>query len=397
MLIGLQTFHRPRLERRPATLHTPTMGIPKPAPLLGRRTFLHQLAGAATSGCLCQDGPTSSPTSAAIPPYARRIDVHVHCSPSALDRLVAIMDAEGIARAVNLSGGHSRGILEEQLRLSRAHNERVVVYTSPPWAETLRPDYGPRLAKALREAADLGARGLKISKGLGLGVRGPHGELLRIDEPQLDELFETAGQLKLPVMIHSGDPIAFWRPVGHANERHAELEAHPGWSLYGKPVPSFDELYAQLEARIARHPGTTFVSVHFGNCAEQPERVAQSLRRHPHLIIDTAARIPEIGRHPVATMRAFFEEFQDRILFGSDLGVGPHPSPLFLGSSGSQPPTQEQQRLFFEATRRYFESDAQNIPHPTPIQGDWLIDGLGLPSSLLEKLYVTNAQRSLGL
>ena len=115
------------------------------------------------------------------------------------------------------------------------------------------------------------------------------------------------------------------------------------------------------------------------------------------LYIWAIGRIPEIGRHPVATMRAFFEEFQDRILFGSDLGVGPHPSPLFLGSSGSQPPTQEQQRLFFEATRRYFESDAQNIPHPTPIQGDWLIDGLGLPSSLLEKLYVTNAQRSLGL
>src|SRR5690606_41725218 len=138
-------------------------------------------------------------------------------------------------------------------------------------AETRRPDYGPRLAKALREAAALGARGLKISKGLGLGVRGPHGELLRIDEPQLDELFETAGQLKLPVMIHSGDPIAFWRPVGHANERHAELAAHPGWPLYGKPVPSSDELYAQLQPRIAGHPGPSVASARFANWAEHPE------------------------------------------------------------------------------------------------------------------------------
>lgn len=323
--------------------------------------------------------------------------MHVHCSPLAVDRLLAIMDTEGIARAVNLSGGPPGGSLEPQLLASHAAGKRIAVYTSPPWVEALRPDYGSRLVAALRQAASLGARGLKISKGLGLGVRGPTGELLRIDEPELDGLFDAAGELQLPVMIHSGDPLAFWRPTDPSNERHAELSAHPGWSLHGRQVPSFDELYSQLEARVARHPKTTFVSVHFGNCAEEPERVANSLRAHPNLFIDTAARVPELGRHPVDKVRGFFEEFQDRILFGSDLGVGPHPSPLFLGSSGPAPPTDEEYRLFFDATRRFFETTAEHMPHPTPIQGDWRIDGIELPPQILEKLYVSNAERVLRL
>lgn len=351
------------------------------------------------AGCRCQDAPPSKPdplvqaravtTAAPIP----QIDVHVHLSEAAGERLTALMDRYHVRTVFNLSGGSADHGLPAQIAQASRYPGRIIVFAQLAYHHARYPDYGERMAEDLRRAHAAGARGLKIAKLLGLGLRGPDGQLLPVDDPQLDVVFEAAADLAMPVAIHTGDPMAFWDPVTPANERFAELRAHPGWSLYGHAVPSFDELYAQLERRIARHPRTTFISVHFGNCAEQPERVAESLRRFPNLYIDTAARIPELGRHDPQMMRAFFEEFQDRILYGSDLGVGPEPSPLFLGSSGPTPPGPADVEHFFVSSRRYFETEARQFAHPTPIQGDWLIDGLGLSESILRKVYFENAQR----
>ena len=162
-------------------------------------------------------------------------------------------------------------------------------------------------------------------------------------------------------------------------------------------MPSFKEILAQFERRIARHPKTTFISVHFGNCAEDVDYVAGMMRKYPNMYIDTAARIPEMGRHPPDQLRAFFTEFQDRILYGSDLGIGPEPEPLFLGSSGPLPPTPAEQELFFSATHRFFETSDHAFPGPTPIQGSWTIDGINLPRGILEKVYAKNAMKLLGL
>jgi predicted TIM-barrel fold metal-dependent hydrolase len=251
------------------------------------------------------------------------------------------------------------------------------------------------MAALVRQAHRMGAKGLKIAKVLGLHLRGPDGRLLPVDDPGLDPVFEAAGELGMPITIHSGDPRAFWLPVTPSNERFAELSAHPGWALYGKKVPSFDEILNQLERRIARHPKTTFISVHFGNCAEDIDRVAKLMRKYPNMYVDTAARIPELGRHPPDKLRAFFMEFQDRIVYGSDLGVGPEPSPLFLGSEGPKPATDADRELFFAATHRFFETDDRNFDHPTPIQGSWKINGINLPKDVLEKVYAKNAMRLL--
>lgn len=348
-------------------------------------------------------GPTAPPIAslepAPPPPQTRLmvVDVHVHLSPNAVSRLSRLMERHGFDHVVNLSGGHPLQGLPEQLAAARASGGRVTVFTSLAYEQAKTSEYGARMAQALRLAHSQGARGLKIAKALGLGLRDRSGRLIPVDDPELDVVFETAAELDMPIAIHSGDPKAFWLPVDEHNERRAELEAHPGWSQYGEDVPSFDEILTQLERRIARHPKATFISVHFGNAAEEPERVARMLRKYPNMFIDTAARIPEIGRHPPQRMRAFFIEFQDRILYGSDLGIGPEPTPLFLGSSGSEPPTPGEVERFFSATKRFFETNDRDFEHPTPIQGDWKISGIGLPRDVLKKVYADNALRVLKL
>jgi predicted TIM-barrel fold metal-dependent hydrolase len=342
-------------------------------------------------------GGSPSALGAAEPSRIPIIDVHVHLSASAVPRLQQLMARYGIQQVVNLSGGHPLAGLDEQLRASAASPGKIVVFAGLAYEQARHASYGERMASLLRLAHERGARGLKIAKLLGLGLRDAKGQLIRVDDPALDPVFEVAGELHMPVAIHTGDPEAFWLPVDASNPRRAELEAHPGWALYGQDVPSFDELLGQLETRIARHPSTTFIAVHFGNAAEHPDRVARMLRRYPNMYIDTAARIPELGRHPPPLMRAFFIEFQDRILYGSDLGVGPEPNPLFLGSQGSQPPGAAEQERFFSASRRYFESADLAFDHPTPIQGDWKISGIALPRRVLAKVYHDNAARLLQL
>lgn len=325
------------------------------------------------------------------------IDVHVHVSADAIPRLKRLMESHGVERAVNLSGGHPLSGLEEQLQAAAREPGKVVVFAGLAYEQARYPDYGRRMTTLLRMAHARGARGLKIAKVLGLGLRRSDGQRIPVDDPALDPVFEAAGELGMPVAIHTGDPEAFWLPVDERNPRRDELAAHPGWALHDKDVPSFDSLLAELERRIARHPSTTFISVHFGNAAERPEHVATMLRKYPNLYIDTAARIPELGRHPPDGMRAFFVEFQDRILYGSDLGVGPEPTPLFLGSQGPRAPTAAERELFFSATRRYFETSDREFAHPTPIQGNWKISGIALPRHVLQKVYRDNAARVLRL
>jgi len=160
-------------------------------------------------------------------------------------------------------------------------------------------------------------------------------------------------------------------------------------------VPSWQQLYDAFERRVARHPKTTFIAVHFGNDPEDPDNVARMLDRYPNFYIDTAARVPEIGRHPQDEMRRFFIKYQDRILFGTDTGVGAEDDQMMYGSNGENVPTRADEVRFFTATWRYFETSDKQFESPTPIQGRWKIDGIGLPEPVLRKVYFENAARLL--
>lgn len=367
--------------------------------MVRRLTLLVAVAAAACSrGGGSPGGGPAPPAIDAAPPRPRRIDVHAHFGPSAAAHAIALMDAYGIDVIVNLSGGAPGRGLEEQLAAAARFPGRIVVFANLDWRlPQAGPGYGRKMAADLVESRRLGAVGLKIPKGLGLGFVDHAGKLIAVDDPELDPVFDKAGELHMPVAIHVGDPVAFWRPPTADNERLEELSVHPEWSFYGAPVPSWEELFAALERRVARHPKTTFVSVHFGNAPEDPERVAALLDKYPNLHVDTAARVPELGRQPADKMRALMVKHQDRILLGTDLGVGRRPLDLMLGSTGAEPPTKADVDHFFASTWRWFETRDRGFAHPTPVQGKWTIDGVGLPPAVLAKIYAGNAERVLGL
>jgi hypothetical protein len=69
---------------------------------------------------------------------------------------------------------------------------------------------------------------------------------------------------------------------------------------------------------------------------------------------------------------------------------------LTLGSGGSgSPPSDDDAVTFYEKHWRWLETNDRQFEHMTPIQGDWKIDAIGLPASVLRKIYFDNARRLL--
>jgi len=333
----------------------------------------------------------------------RIIDLHQHVegTEERLRQWLRIMDRVGIGIGVNLSGGtvtakpgETSAFERTQALTERIAPGRAVLHFNLDYAGWDAPDFGARAVQQVERAHALGASGLKEFKRLGLFLRDGSGRLIRIDDPKLDGVWRRCGELGLPVSIHVADPRAFWLPYTQQNERWKELKDHRNW-WFGDPdqFPSRTELLGALERVITRHPGTTFVCVHFANNAEDLDWVDRQLDAHSNMFADLAARIPELGRHDPARTRALFTKHQDRILFATDFQVYDR---LILGSSGDgERPTDDEAVAFFEKEWRWLETRDRDWPHMTPIQGDWTISSIGLPPSVLRKVYFDNARRLL--
>jgi predicted TIM-barrel fold metal-dependent hydrolase len=295
------------------------------------------------------------------------------------------MDRNKIAVCVSLDGQLGDSFGEHAAYLWTKYPQRFAIFANIDWrgdgreAEPAtwacqREDFARHTAQQLHEAKQLGACGVKIFKEFGLGYRNPDGSLVKIDDPRWDPIWQACGKLGLPVLIHTGDPAAFFLPIDETNERWEELHRRPEWSFPADRYPPREELLAARNRVIERHPNTTFIGAHVANNSEDLATVAEWLTKYPNLHVDFASRIGELGRQPY-TARRFFMEYSDRILFSTD---GPWP--------------EERIRLywrFLETWDEYFPYSEKDFPP----QGFWNIYGLGLPDDVLQKVYYQNALR----
>lgn len=305
------------------------------------------------------------------------------------EEVLPVMDRRNVRIMVTLTGGYGKGLDEAIRYWHKPHPDRFLVFVEPWYARAVEPGYGKFQADEVARAHQAGAKGLKLLKTLGLYLREQvtTGKLLKIDDPRFDPMWEAAGGLKMPVLIHTSDPEAFFLPIDRFNERYEELSVHPDWSFHDKDFPSDRELQEARNRVIGRHPRTNFILAHIGN-SENLAYIGECLDRYPNMHVDFSARIGELGRQP-RTARKFFDKYQDRILFGTD--AVPH---------GTETPQQVFGDALYEIYYRFLESEDEYFdyaPARVPPQGRWRIYGLGLPEAILRKVYYENAARLLGL
>ncbi len=270
------------------------------------------------------------------------------------------MSGERIARAMQVI--NSSPTMKNRVRVFAGINFQNV---GPGWAE--------RAVAQLEADVAAGAVGVgEISKGFGLSIRKADGSRLRIDDPELDPIWEACARLNIPVFIHTADPSEFWKPLDNSNERWLELSLFPNRSYAGDGNPSFEQLVTERDNLFRRHRNTTFVTAHLGWHAQDLGRLATLFDEAPNVLAEVGAVLYDIGRQPRAA-RAFFVKYQDRILFGKD-SYQPVEYPYYW---------------------RVFETNDDYFDYYRGYHAFWKLYGIDLPDDVLKKVYYGNALRIL--
>ncbi|MFQ5528515.1 MAG: amidohydrolase family protein [Thermoanaerobaculia bacterium] len=320
------------------------------------------------------------------------VDVHSHLFQMAdqnLADVVADMDALNMAVMVNLSGrsfNRSRnpdGSMRFMLRggdylatsVENARNSapgRFLVFTNIDTTDLGATGWLKATLAQLETDVANGAQGLKIYKSLGFDVVDYKGERVAVDDERLDPIWARCGELGIPVLIHSGEPAAFWLPKDKDNERLFELIQRPERYRDPELVPSWEQIMGEQHNVFAKHPGTTFISAHLGWMGNDLAGLGEILDRYPNVYTEIGAVLGELGRQP-KTARAWFVEYQDRVLFGKDAW------------------TPAEYHVYF----RVLETNDEYFDYYRRRHAFWKMYGMALPDEVLRKLYYENALRIL--
>ena len=320
------------------------------------------------------------------------IDAHNHLfADMPAEEMTRVMDAVGVRIFINITGNcalpfdnkgytirrRDLGVYDD--RWMKKFPGRFAAFTMSEFARwddfalDLDGGFTKQCVKTLEQDVRRGALGLKLTKELGLRFHTPDGAMIAVDDRRLYPVWKRAGELGIPVLIHTSDPAAFFLPADERNEHLSTLRKYPGWSFHGSHFTKW-ELLDQRTRMMADHPGTTFICAHVANNPEDLDWVADLLDKHPNVHLDFSARMDELGRQPY-TARELFLRWPDRILFGTDAAPDARWWSVHF--------------RFLETRDESFDYD----PEGPPTQGRWQIHGLGLPDEVLRRVYAENARR----
>ncbi|OFW13632.1 MAG: hypothetical protein A3F70_10935 [Acidobacteria bacterium RIFCSPLOWO2_12_FULL_67_14] len=300
------------------------------------------------------------------------VDIHSHTgpTPATIDRLIGEMDALNIRVLNNLSGGYGAE-LKQKVDFSRGtkHADRFMVFANGlNGFRDVEPGYGRKAAAQLEADVKNGAIGFKIFKQTGMDTLKKDGTRLKINDPELSPIWETAARLNIPVIIHTGEPQEFFNQPDMHNERWLELALFGDRRQYLNKGVTFDLLNAERDDLFKTHPKTRFIAAHFGWHANNLGRAGRLLAEHPNVVIELAAILYDLGRQP-RTAHDFFVKYQDRILFGKDT-YAPSEFPYYW---------------------RVLETPDEYFDYYRDYHAFWNLYGMGLPDAVLQKVYYQNA------
>jgi len=288
------------------------------------------------------------------------IHSHVHHNPTT-PAFFEAADRYGITTIVSMSP------LDEVPALQTAYPGRLRFIAVPRWRNlAASAEFQRQWLDDLAAFRELGARRMKFW--VAPPLRGNYG--LRLQDPFFEPLVRQGLDLGYEFMIHVGDPTLWFRPGG----RYADA------ARYGtKP-----EQYEQLEYLLEKVAPRTVIAAHLGGNIEAPDFLQGLLDRYPHLLLDTSATkwvVREIACQP-DVVRAFVLRNQERLLFGSDIVVGPgydfdhYASRYWVHQMLWETP--------YRGESPIEDPDADDRPQLT---------GLDLPAEVLRKVYYANAAR----
>ena len=310
------------------------------------------------------------------------IDVHSHhwdMPIQDLSTLVSEMDSLNMAYLINLSGSGlatffgKHDLMEKNLTSSIKNvkenfPKRFGVFFNINFNRIDDENFKSNTTLLINDAVNQGAIGLKVYKNLGLNLRDSKGKRVPVDDERLSFIWEECAKLNIPVLIHSGEPKAFFDPIDKFNERWLHAREKPNSFRSSDQYPAFDKVMLEQHNMFRKHSKTTFINAHFGWYANDLSKLSKILDELQNVSVEFGAVINELGRQPRAAKK-FFIEYQDRILFGKDIYK------------------KDEYYIYF----RVLETSDEYIQYYRKRHGLWRLYGMDLPDDVLKKIYYQNA------
>ncbi len=319
------------------------------------------------------------------------IDGHIHYPhPSQLSRLLDICDRLQINRFnVVCTPDRSRlSLIPDALHLKAQRPQQIYVFGGLDISAYFRApaEVGQVFAAQIDQLLATGCDGVKMIEG-----KPDMRRMLPVppfDSPAFAPYWEKMSASQVPIVFHVNDPEEFWDPKripGWAVER--------GWFYGDGSYINNEKQYTEIFNVLQHNPALKVIFAHFFFLSAQLSRLADLLDQYPGVHIDLTPGIEMYTNFSASIdqTRDFFIKYQDRILFGTDIGARallsvPQTDIQFSESQG---------RVLL--VRNFLENPAsfQLQPDGGFLFGDQplTLHGLGLPPEVLHKIYHANFER----
>jgi predicted TIM-barrel fold metal-dependent hydrolase len=270
--------------------------------------------------------------------------------------------------------------------LQREYPNRIAFAATFDASGSERTGWLERTECQLVAALDQGAVAVKVWKDIGMQQRDPDGRVVMIDDARFAPIFDLLETRHVPLLGHQGEPRNAWLPLEQMTVRgdREYFADHPQYHMFLHPEwPSHEQQIGARDRMLHSHPGLQFVGVHLASLEWDVERIADFLKHYPSASVDLAARLVHLQLQASVDrdkVRGLFIDFQDRILYGTDITRERGQSDAELA---------EEAHAAWFADWRFLSGDAPL--HSTDFDAPF--QGLALPRAVLDKIYRDNARR----
>ena len=319
------------------------------------------------------------------------VDGHIHFRhPERADGIFAVMDAVPLFRVHLLSTIRQESINDNPavIHFKARHPDSAYISGALDYSQM---DADParaseNLANQIAMLKEVGFDGLKMVEGT---PRNRKWLQIPFDAPEYEGMWTALEELELPLLFHVADPEEFWDRT-----RLPKWAQTSGRDYEDPAYPLKEELYAEMDRVLDRHPNLKLILAHFYFLSADLKRAGTFLDAHPNVCFDLTPGLEMVNNFSRNQdgAREFFIQYQNRLIYGTDITSGDLEAGDQYGMTGSLGKAW--------VVRCLLETGDRFVP-PEEI-GHWLyapldsFRGLDLPREALEKIYRTNFERIYG-
>lgn len=316
-----------------------------------------------------------------------KIDAHVHIDTFEPD-FVEMAQAHNFRLMTLVTRSASQEHIDQEFAWASQQQqqfpETVAFATTICMENWSDPDWQEKTISRLQQDFDNGAIAVKVWKDIGMTFRDVDNSFIMIDNPRFDPIFDFIASQNKRVIGHLGEPRNCWLPLESMTVRSDSgyFARNPQYHMYLHPeYPSYEEQIAARDHMLEKHPDLVFIGAHLGSLEYDVDELAIRLDRFPNMAVDMAARICHFQVQDREKVRQFIIDYQDRLLYATDVGVSEGRDNL-----GWIADTWQDDWLYFTTD---VEMTSSKVREP--------FRGLKLPVSVLQKIYYNNAKQWLQL